>query len=117
MKHILSFGLMACVGMAQTPPPTSMPGLGRGLDELKAEYAHVGVGRRLKPKQWPNGARVAGTGIAAYRFGPAMAEGFLHEFSGWVVFVTACAMMLLIHRVIVRIAPDHPLKAATAAVA
>src|SRR6266849_10539613 len=59
MKHILSFGLMVALGMAQTPPPSSMPGLKLGLDELKAQYAHVGVGRRLKPKQWPNGARVA----------------------------------------------------------
>src|ERR1700719_3485999 len=59
MKHILSFGLMVCVGMAQTPPPTAMPGLKLGLDELKAQYAHVGVGKRLKPKKWPNGAKVA----------------------------------------------------------
>ena len=27
--------------------------------ELKAQYAQVGVGRRLKPKKWPNGARIA----------------------------------------------------------
>src|SRR6266403_1629430 len=59
MKHILSFGLLAALGMAQTPPPSSMPGLKLGLDELKAQYAHVGVGRRLRPKKWPNGARVA----------------------------------------------------------
>ena len=59
MKHILSVGLMVALGMAQSPPPASMPGLKLGLGELKAQYAHVGVGRRLKPKKWPNGARVA----------------------------------------------------------
>ena len=59
MKHFLSFGLVAGLGLAQTPPPTSMPGLKLGLDELKAQYTHVGVGKRLKPKKWPNGARVA----------------------------------------------------------
>src|SRR5947207_15559509 len=59
MKHILSFGLMVALGMAQSPPPASMPGLKLGLDELKAQYAQVGVGKRLKPKKWPNGARVA----------------------------------------------------------
>lgn len=46
-------------GAAQAPPPQSMPGLKLGLDQLRAQYTHYGVGRRLKPKQWPNGARVA----------------------------------------------------------
>ena len=36
-----------------------MPGLKLGLDELKTQYTAVGVGKRLKPKKWPNGARVA----------------------------------------------------------
>src|SRR6266850_938107 len=59
MKHIFSLGLIAGAALAQTPPPTAMPGLKLGLDELKAQYAHVGVGKRPKPKKWPNGARVA----------------------------------------------------------
>ena len=29
------------------------------LNELKAKYQHYYVGKRLKPKKWPNGARVA----------------------------------------------------------
>ena len=36
-----------------------MPGLKLSLDELKAQYTHLGVGRRLRPKSWPQGARVA----------------------------------------------------------
>src|SRR6202051_143718 len=59
MTHILSLGLIAWAGMAQSPPPASIPGLKLGLEELKEQYAHVGVGKRLKPKKWPNGARVA----------------------------------------------------------
>ncbi len=54
-----------------------------------------------------NGARVAGTGIAAHYYGAAAAEGFLHEFSGWLVFVTAFAMMVLLYRVLRFIAPDR----------
>jgi exosortase/archaeosortase family protein len=54
-----------------------------------------------------NGARVAGTGIAAHYYGSAAAEGFLHEFSGWLVFVTAFAMMVLLYRVLRFIAPDR----------
>ncbi len=59
MRLMFLFGLLASLVMAQSPPPTAMPGIKLGLDELKAQYAHVGVGRRLKPTQWPNGARVA----------------------------------------------------------
>jgi peptidoglycan-N-acetylglucosamine deacetylase len=45
--------------LLQAPPPTAMPGLKLPVDQLKAEYQHYGVGKRLKPKQWPNGAKVA----------------------------------------------------------
>jgi peptidoglycan/xylan/chitin deacetylase (PgdA/CDA1 family) len=58
-KQILVLGLLAGAVMAQTPGANSMPGLKLGLDELRAQYTHVGVGKRLKPKHWPNGARVA----------------------------------------------------------
>lgn len=40
-----------------------------------------------------NGARVAGTGILAYHFDPAVAEGFFHGFSGWLVFLTALLLL------------------------
>ena len=52
-----------------------------------------------------NGFRVAGTGIAAHQFGAAAAEGFFHEFSGWLVFVSAFMLMLAVQRTIVRLAP------------
>src|SRR5947207_9978536 len=52
-----------------------------------------------------NGFRVAGTGIAAHQFGAAAAEGFFHEFSGWIVFVAAFMLMLAVQRTIVRLAP------------
>jgi len=52
-----------------------------------------------------NGFRVAGTGIAAHKIGAAAAEGFFHEFSGWLVFVSAFMLMLALQRVIVRVAP------------
>jgi exosortase len=53
-----------------------------------------------------NGIRVAGTGIAAHRFGAAAAEGFFHEFSGWLVFLAAFALMLGIQQAISRLAPE-----------
>lgn len=40
-----------------------------------------------------NSVRVSGTGVLAYRFGAQLAEGFLHSFSGWVVFVIAFVLL------------------------
>ena len=47
-----------------------------------------------------NGLRVAFTGIAASQFGPEMARGFLHETSGWVVFVAGFAAVWTLHRIL-----------------
>jgi exosortase len=52
-----------------------------------------------------NGIRVAGTGIAAHRFGPSVAEGFFHEFSGWLLFAVAFLMMLGLQRLLARAIP------------
>ena len=52
-----------------------------------------------------NGARVAGTGMAAQWIGKEAAEGFFHEFSGWIVFLFAFVMILVIQKFIVKIAP------------
>jgi exosortase D (VPLPA-CTERM-specific) len=46
-----------------------------------------------------NGIRVAGTGVAAHFIGAGAAEGFLHTFSGWLVFVVAGVLLLGVHRV------------------
>jgi exosortase len=62
-----------------------------------------------------NGFRVAGTGIAAHRFGAAAAEGFFHEFSGWLVFLAAFALMLGIQQAITRLAPEAPAPSGAAA--
>jgi exosortase len=40
-----------------------------------------------------NAIRIMGGGILAHRFGPAAAEGFLHEFSGWAIFLVAVLLM------------------------
>ena len=41
----------------------------------------------------------------AHYYGPSAAEGFFHEFSGWIVFIVAFVMILAIQRVILRLAP------------
>ena len=64
-----------------------------------------------------NGARVAGTGIAAHRWGPTVAEGFFHEFSGWVVFAVAFVLILGLQQLIVRLLPADGQKSRSEAAA
>jgi exosortase len=55
-----------------------------------------------------NGVRVAGTGIAAHYVGPRAAEGFLHAFSGWLVFVLALMLVFAVRQLAVMWAPAIP---------
>lgn len=52
-----------------------------------------------------NGWRVAGTGIAAHFYGPEVATGFLHTFSGWLLFVVAFALLFLVMRALQYLSP------------
>jgi exosortase len=55
-----------------------------------------------------NGLRVAGTGVAAHYYGADAAAGFMHTFSGWLVFVVAIAFLAIVHRVLVWVFPQRP---------
>jgi exosortase len=47
-----------------------------------------------------NGMRIMITAVMANYIGPQAAEGFMHEFSGWVIFVVATIMFLVLHSLI-----------------
>jgi exosortase len=71
---------------------------------LGTVYAYFG--ERVMWKRWvivmaaipvaiaANAFRVAGTGILAHYFGEEAAQGFYHDFSGWLVFVVAFLLLL-----------------------
>jgi exosortase/archaeosortase family protein len=44
-----------------------------------------------------NGTRVMITALMTHYIGPRAAEGFMHEFSGWVIFVVATVLFLALH--------------------
>jgi len=44
-----------------------------------------------------NGTRVVITALMTHYIGPQAAEGFMHEFSGWVIFVVATVLFLALH--------------------
>jgi len=50
-----------------------------------------------------NAIRILGAGMLAHRYGPTIAEGFLHGFSGWLIFVCALMLMFLSHWILRRV--------------
>jgi len=53
-----------------------------------------------------NAFRITGTGVLTYHFGPVAAEGFFHEFSGWIIFLVALVLMFICHLILRRIGND-----------
>jgi exosortase/archaeosortase family protein len=49
-----------------------------------------------------NAGRVTMTGIVA-QFKPELAEGLFHEAEGFVIFIVAIAIMVIVHQALVRI--------------
>ena len=47
-----------------------------------------------------NSFRIVGTGLLVQYWDPDKAEGFFHEFQGWLVFVASLAMLYLLHRLV-----------------
>jgi exosortase len=47
-----------------------------------------------------NSLRIVGTGLLVQYWDPEKAEGFFHEFSGWLIFVVSLMMLYLLHRAV-----------------
>jgi exosortase/archaeosortase family protein len=43
-----------------------------------------------------NAFRVSGTGVLARYYGTKVADGFFHSFSGWLIYITAFALLFLV---------------------
>src|SRR5260221_9604133 len=58
-KLLIAAGAVAIASITLGAQARPQPGTKLTLDQLKAQMFHVSAGKRLKPKAWPNGARVA----------------------------------------------------------
>jgi exosortase len=52
-----------------------------------------------------NAVRVSGTGVLAHYYGTRVADGFFHEFSGWVIYIAAALLLFLTAWIFDRIVP------------
>jgi peptidoglycan/xylan/chitin deacetylase (PgdA/CDA1 family) len=62
MKAILTIAGMLALSIlssAQQPTPDPLPGVKLSVGQIREQFLRVSAGKRLKPKSWPDGARVA----------------------------------------------------------
>jgi len=59
-----------------------------------------------------NGFRIMGAGLTGMYWSPDKAQGFFHEFSGWLIFVVSLLMLFTIHQVLRGFARWYSRKAA-----
>jgi len=50
-----------------------------------------------------NSMRIFVTGILSYKFGQKAAEGFFHDFSGWLIFVSGAGLLLVLALILKKI--------------
>jgi exosortase len=53
-----------------------------------------------------NSLRIIGTGLLVQYWDPDKAQGFFHEFSGWVIFVVSLVMLFVLHRALQWLWPE-----------
>jgi exosortase/archaeosortase family protein len=53
-----------------------------------------------------NSLRVVVTGLLVQYWDPDKAQGFFHEFQGWLMFVASLAMLYLLHRLVCIVWPE-----------
>jgi exosortase len=54
-----------------------------------------------------NSLRVVGTGLLVQYWDPDRAQGFFHEFQGWLMFVASLGMLYLFHRLVLLVWPGQ----------
>jgi exosortase len=53
-----------------------------------------------------NSLRIVGTGLLVQYWDPDKAQGFFHEFSGWLIFMVSLFMLYLLHCIVRLVWPD-----------
>ncbi|CAN5805432.1 exosortase [soil metagenome] len=54
-----------------------------------------------------NALRVSGTGVLAHYYGPEVADGFFHSFSGWVIYIAAFLLLFGVGWILDRFRPAY----------
>ena len=93
IRSLMTLVTLAVVFAYFTSPSDEGGAGGRGLERFRALRAVLIVLAAMPIAIVTNAARVSGTGVLARFYGTEVADGFFHEFSGWVIYVVAFLLL------------------------
>ena len=93
IRSLMTLVTLAVVFAYFTSPSDEDGEGGRRLERFRAVRAVLIVLAAVPIAIITNAARVSGTGVLARFYGTEIADGFFHEFSGWVIYVVAFLLL------------------------
>ena len=93
IRSLMTLVTLAVVFAYFTSPSDEGGKGGRRLERFRVLRAVLIVLAAVPIAIITNAARVSGTGILARYYGTQVADGFFHEFSGWVIYVVAFLLL------------------------
>ncbi len=90
----------ACSGIRSLMSLTTLAVIYGYLMERKVGVRVLLAGASIPIAVAANSLRIVGTGLLVQYWDPEKAQGFFHEFSGWLIFVVSLVMLYLLHHVV-----------------
>ena len=93
IRSLMTLVTLAVVFAYFTSPSDEDGGGGKRLARYRVLRAALIVVAAVPIAIVTNAARVSGTGVLARYYGTQVADGFFHEFSGWVIYIAAFLLL------------------------
>lgn len=93
IRSLMTLVTLAVVFAYFTSPTDEGGTGGRRLERYRVWRAALIVVAAVPIAIITNAARVSGTGVLARYYGTEVADGFFHEFSGWVIYIAAFLLL------------------------
>ncbi|HVF42283.1 MAG TPA: exosortase [Pyrinomonadaceae bacterium] len=93
IRSLMTLVTLAVVFAYFTSPSDEGGGGGKRFERYRVWRAVLIVVAAVPIAIITNAARVSGTGVLARYYGTEVADGFFHEFSGWVIYIAAFLLL------------------------
>lgn len=107
IRSLMTLVTLAVVFAYFTGPSDEGGAGGRRFERFKTLRAVLIVLAAVPIAIITNAARVSGTGILARYYGTGVADGFFHEFSGWVIYIVAFLLLFAFGWILDRFNPTR----------
>ena len=107
IRSLMTLVTLAVVFAYFTSPSDEDESGGKRLERYRVWRAVLIVVAAVPIAIITNAARVSGTGVLARYYGTQVADGFFHEFSGWVIYIAAFLLLFAFGWLLDRFSPSR----------